>query len=218
MATEYGTETDSVYSQAGWGSRLERGNTPALVIIDLHRGFTESQFPAGADLTDVVEANARLLDAAHAAGVPVYLTKIVYQPAETRPGAIAWLAKAQGMRALVAGTELVDMDPRLPVDEDADVVIEKKGASGFYGTTLAGQLRARGVDTIVLTGATTSGCVRASAVDAVQEGFTVLVPQEAVGDRAQGPHDANLFDIDAKYGDVVTLDDALAYLTERTTT
>ncbi len=116
------------------------------------------------------------------------------------------------MRAMLEGSEAVDIDPRLSVDPERDVVADKKGASGFHGTTLAALLRSAGCDTVVLTGATTSGCVRASAVDAVQDGFSVLVPRQAVGDRAQGPHDANLFDIQAKYGDVAELDDALTYL------
>src|SRR5699024_6768546 len=127
-----------------------------------------------------------------------------------------WLTKATGMRGMLEGTEAVAMDPRLPIDPERDVILEKKGASAFHGTSLAALLRARGVDTVLLTGATTSGCIRASAVDAVQDGFSVLVPQEAVGDRAEGPHEANLFDIQAKYGDVVDLEDALAYLSGET--
>lgn len=205
--------TLATYDRAGWGGSVVRGPRPALVVIDLTRGFTEPGFDAGADLTDVVAATQRLVDVAHRQGHPVIWTRIVYSPAEVRPGAIAWLTKAAGMRAMLEGSEAVDIDPRLSVDPERDVVVDKKGASGFHGTTLAALLRSAGCDTVVLTGATTSGCVRASAVDAVQDGFSVLVPRQAVGDRAQGPHDANLFDIQAKYGDVVDLDDALDYLT-----
>lgn len=204
--------TLATYDRAGWGGSVVRGQRPALVVIDLTRGFTEPGFDAGADLTDVVAATQRLVDVAHRQGHPVIWTRIVYSPAEVRPGAIAWLTKAAGMRAMLEGSEAVDIDPRLSVDPERDVVVDKKGASGFHGTTLAALLRSAGCDTVVLTGATTSGCVRASAVDAVQDGFSVLVPRQAVGDRAQGPHDANLFDIQAKYGDVVDLDDALDYL------
>ncbi|MET4079450.1 isochorismatase family protein [Janibacter sp. UYMM211] len=204
--------TLATYDRAGWGGSVVRGPRPALVVIDLTRGFTEPGFDAGADLTDVVAATQRLVDVAHRQGHPVIWTRIVYSPAEVRPGAIAWLTKAAGMRAMLEGSEAVDIDPRLSVDPERDVVVDKKGASGFHGTTLAALLRSAGCDTVVLTGATTSGCVRASAVDAVQDGFSVLVPRQAVGDRAQGPHDANLFDIQAKYGDVVDLDDALDYL------
>lgn len=204
--------TSETYTRAGWGGRVVRGPRPALVVIDLTRGFTEPSFDAGADLTDVVAATARLIETARTHGHPVILTRIVYSAAEVRPGAVTWLTKAAGMRAMLEGSEAVDLDPRLPIDPVSDPVVEKKGASAFHGTSLASLLRAAGCDTVVLTGATTSGCIRASAVDAVQDGFSVLVPRQAVGDRAAGPHEANLFDIDAKYGDVIELDDALDYL------
>lgn len=204
--------THETYARAGWGGSVDRGARPALVVIDLTRGFTEPSFDAGADLTDVVGATGQLITAARERGHPVILTRIVYSEAEVRPGVITWLTKAAGMRAMLEGSAAIELDPRMPVDPATDVVLDKKGASAFHGTTLASLLRARGCDTVVLTGATTSGCIRASAVDAVQDGFSVLVPRQAVGDRAQGPHDANLFDIQAKYGDVVDLDDALAYL------
>jgi len=112
---------------------------------------------------------------------------------------------------LAEGSELVEIDPRLEPRPDEPVLV-KKGASAFFGTDLAERLHALGVDTVVICGATTSGCVRASVVDAVQHGFPVLVAREAVGDRAQGPHDANLFDIQQKYGDVVSVDDVVSYL------
>jgi nicotinamidase-related amidase len=115
------------------------------------------------------------------------------------------------MGILRAGSELVDLDPRLPRQAN-DAVVVKKGPSAFFGTDVGASLAARGVDTVIVCGATTSGCVRASVVDAVQYGFTVLVPRACVGDRAAGPHEANLFDIDSKYGDVIDLDDALAYV------
>ena len=211
-ARAHDAATRDTYERAGWGGSVVRGERPALVVIDLTRGFTEPEFDAGADLGDVVGATARLVEAARAQGHPVIFTRIVYSPAEVRPGAIAWLTKAAGMRAMLEGSEAIVLDPRLPVDVATDVVVDKKGASAFHGTSLATLLRSTGCDTVVLTGATTSGCIRASAVDAVQDGFSVLVPREAVGDRAQGPHEANLFDIQAKYGDVIDLDDALGYL------
>ena len=204
--------TLDVYERAGWGGSVDRGARPALVVIDLTRGFTEPEFDAGADLTDVVAATTRLIGAARSQGHPVIFTRIVYSEAEVRPGVLAWLTKAAGMRAMLEGSDGVVLDPRLPFDSATDVLVDKKGASAFHGTTLAALLRSAGCDTVVLTGATTSGCVRASAVDAVQDGFSVLVPREAVGDRARGPHEANLFDIQAKYGDVIDLEDALGYL------
>ena len=210
----YDPTTDATYERAGWGGAVTRGPRPALVVIDLTRGFTEPEFDAGADLTEVVGATSQLIEVARAQGHPVILTRIVFSRAEVRPGVTTWLTKAGGMRAMLEDSDAIVLDPRLPFDPERDVVVDKKGASAFHGTPLASLLRAAGCDTVVLTGATTSGCIRASAVDAVQDGFSVLVPREAVGDRAQGPHEANLFDIQAKYGDVIDLDDARTYLSQ----
>lgn len=209
--SRYGTETDRTYERAGFGAAVRRGSRPALLVVDLTRGFTEDSYPSGADLTKVVEATGTLVEAAHAARLPVIYTAIAYTPAEAGGDSVTWLDKAPGMRALVEGSEAVALDPRLTrLPEDHLVV--KKGASAFFGTSLASALVGLGCDTVLVCGATTSGCVRATAVDAVQSGFPVLVPRECAGDRAQGPHDAALFDIQAKYGDVIPLSDALAYL------
>ncbi|OEV26491.1 carbamoylsarcosine amidase [Streptomyces nanshensis] len=209
--SRYGEETDRTYERAGFGAPVRRGSRPALVVVDLTRGFTEDAFPSGADMTEVVEATATLVEAARPVRVPVIWTAIAYSTAEAQGNSVTWLEKAPGMRALVEGTRAVALDPRLP-HRPEDQLVVKKGASAFFGTSLAATLTALGCDTVLVCGATTSGCVRATAVDAVQSGFPVLVPQECAGDRAQGPHDAALFDIQAKYGDVVPLSDALAYL------
>jgi len=210
--TRYGQETDRTYERAGFGAPVRRGSRPAIVVVDLTRGFTEEGFPSGADLTEVVGATGELIAAARGAGVPVVFTAIAYTPAEATGTAVTWLDKAQGMRSLVEGSEEVALDPRLPRTPE-DHLIVKKGASAFFGTSLAALLTGAGCDTVLVCGATTSGCVRATAVDAVQSGFSVLVPRECVGDRAAGPHEANLFDIQAKYGDVISLKDAVSYLT-----
>jgi N-formylmaleamate deformylase len=123
----------------------------------------------------------------------------------------AWLRKAPGLAVLATGSELVEIDARLE-PAAGEAILVKKGASAFFGTDLADRLRDLGVDTVVICGATTSGCVRASVVDSVQSDFPTLVVREAVGDRARAPHDANLFDIEQKYGDVISVDDAVAYL------
>ena len=112
---------------------------------------------------------------------------------------------------LQVGGRWVEIDPRLAPREDETIVL-KKGASAFFGTNLAAILVSQGIDSVVLCGATTSGCVRATAIDLLQYGFPAMVPRECVGDRAQAPHEANLFDIHAKYADVVSLEDALAYV------
>jgi nicotinamidase-related amidase len=204
-------ETDEVYERAGWGGRVPRGTRPAVLVVDLSRGFTEARWPTGADLTAVVGATAELIEAARGAGVPVLFTTIAYEDSDVEGDACAWLRKAPGLGILRAGSELVELDPRLP-RRPTDPLLVKKGASAFFGTDAAAQLTALGADTVLVCGATTSGCVRASVVDAVQSGFNVLVPRQCVGDRASAPHDANLFDIDAKYGDVIELDEAVGYV------
>ncbi|MFI6467724.1 isochorismatase family protein [Streptomyces sp. NPDC050538] len=208
---QYGQATEQTYQRAGFGAPVRRGSRPAIVVVDLTRGFTEPDFPSGADLTEVVAATGQLIAAARPADVPVVFTAISYTPAEAAGDAVTWLQKAQGMRSLVEGGEEVALDPRLPRSPQ-DHLIVKKGASAFFGTSLAALLTGLGRDTVLVCGATTSGCVRATAVDAVQSGFPVLVPRECVGDRAPGPHEANLFDIQAKYGDVIDLKDAVGYL------
>jgi nicotinamidase-related amidase len=207
----YDDRTAATYRAAGFGGRVPRGARPALLVVDLTRGFTEARFPTGAELSATVDATNTLIGAARLRSLPVVFTAISYTPAEAEGSTVAWLDKVQGLRALVEGTPAVELDPRLAREHD-DLVVLKKGASAFYGTTVAAALVALGVDTVLVCGATTSGCVRATVVDAVQSGFHVLVPRQAVGDRAEGPHEANLYDIDEKYGDVVDVDEAVAYL------
>jgi maleamate amidohydrolase len=201
---------DEVYERAGFGASVRRGERPAIVVVDLTNGFTDPAAPTGADLADVVAATGELIVAGRAAGVPVIFTTIAYTPAEADGDAVTWLTKAPGMRSLREGSRAVAIDDRLPM-EPGDHLITKKGASAFFGTGLAALLTGLRVDTVLVCGATTSGCVRATAVDAVQSGFSVLVPRQCVGDRAKDPHEANLFDIQAKYGDVIELADALSY-------
>jgi len=207
----HGAETDAVLARAGFGAAVPRGPRPALVVVDLTRGFTEPAFPSGSDLSAEVAAAARLVEAARSGGVPVIWTVISYTSAEADGDAVAWLRKARGMRALREGSDAVALDPRLDRRPE-DHLIAKKGASAFHGSSLAALLTGLHVDTAVVCGATTSGCVRATAVDAVQSGFDTLVVADACGDRARGPHDAALYDLQAKYADVVALDDAVAYL------
>ena len=211
----YGAATDHTYTLAGFGAPVRRGSGPAIVVVDLTRGFTEDSYATGADLTDVVAATARLIEAGRDADVPVIFTAIAYTEAEASGDSVAWLRKAPGLRELVEGGDAVAIDPRLPMRPGHDVLVVKKGASAFYGTSLAATLTGLGRDTVLVCGATTSGCVRATVVDAVQSGFSVLVPRECVGDRAAGPADAALFDIQAKYGDVISLEDAADYVAHR---
>lgn len=197
------------YAARGLGGRLQPGVRPAVVVVDLIRGFTDPACPPGSDLDAVVDATRQVLDVARAADVPVVFTSIAFTPAEL--DTTLWLVKMPAMRALRAGSEWVEVDDRLARRPD-EAVITKRAASAFHGTDLAGRLAAAGADSLLLCGATTSGCIRATAIDACALGLPTFVPRECVGDRAAGPHEANLFDIDAKYADVVDLVDALVLL------
>ncbi|HWB66939.1 MAG TPA: isochorismatase family protein [Mycobacteriales bacterium] len=200
-----------IYDGAGFGATLGWGSTPALLVVDLTRGFTDPAFATGADLTEVVGHTAELVDLAHDGGIPVVYTILEFSRAEA--GSLAWLRKAPGLASLERGSAAVELDPRLP-RADSDLVVSKVAASAFHGTHVAAALTALGVDTLIVCGATTSGCVRASVVDAIQCGFLPVVPRECVGDRAQGPHDAALFDLQEKYADVVDVDAVCTYLAD----
>jgi maleamate amidohydrolase len=202
-------DTKEVYERARLGQSVTLGSRPAVLVVDFSRGFTDPASTMGSDLTSEVEATTRLLDVARAKGIPVVFTTIGFE-SNLKDGSL-WLQKAPGLAELQIGGKWVEIDPRLQRGED-EVVILKKGASAFFGTNLPSVLVSQNVDTIVLCGATTSGCIRATAVDLLQYGYPTLVPRECVGDRAQAPHEANLVDIQAKYADVVPVEDALSYL------
>ena len=198
-----------VYARARLGESVTRGSRPAVLVVDLSCGFTDPACALGSDLTAEVEATRRLLDSARAKGLLVVFTTIGFEPSVKDGG--LWVQKAPALAELQLGGRWVEIDPRLEPRDDEPVVL-KKGASGFFGTNLASILVSHGIDTVILCGATTSGCIRATAIDLLQYGWPTLVPRECVGDRAQAPHEANLFDIQAKYADVVSVEDALAYL------
>jgi maleamate amidohydrolase len=202
-------EARRVYAEARLGQNVTLGSHPAVLVVDFSCGFTDPECPLGADLTAEVEATKRLLHVARSKGLPVVYTTIGFD-ASLKDGGL-WMQKVPTLAELQLGGRWVDIDPRLEPREDETVVL-KKGASGFFGTNLASILVSQGVDSVVLCGATTSGCIRATAIDLLQYGYPTLVPRECVGDRAQAPHEANLFDIDAKYADVVSIEEALDYL------
>src|SRR3954453_9712572 len=198
-----------IYAKAGLGESVTLGSRPAVLVIDFSCGFTDPECTLGSDMTGAVEQTKRLLDAAREKGLPVVYTTIGFD-ASLKDGGL-WLQKVPALGDLQIGGKWVEIDPRLEPRDDETVVM-KKGASGFFGTNLASILVSQGVDTVVLCGATTSGCIRGTAVDLLQYGWPTIVPRECVADRAQAPHEANLFDIQAKYADVVSVEDALEYL------
>lgn len=197
----------ATYASRGFGGRQGAGARPCLLVIDLINGFTDPASPLHCDTEGAVAAVARLLDAARAAGAPVVFTTIAYDDAAAETAAM-FIAKAPALATLRPGSRLSEIDHRIQ-PAPGELVLTKLFASAFFGTPLATTLARQGCDTAVVTGASTSGCVRATVVDALQHGFRVLVPRDAVADRDPGCHDASLLDIDAKYGDVTDTDAAL---------
>jgi maleamate amidohydrolase len=185
------------------------GAQPALLVVDFSCGFTDPECALGSDLGTEVDATRRLLDRARERGFPVIFTTVAYHGSLADAG--IWPRKMPGLAELTEGTKWTELDPRLGRRDDEPVIV-KKGASAFFGTNLTALLAARAVDSVILCGATTSGCIRATAVDLCQNGYATVVPRECVGDREQGPHEANLYDIQTKYGEVVALDDLLRTL------
>jgi nicotinamidase-related amidase len=201
--------TREIYERARLGQSITLGTRPAVLVVDFSRGFTDPECTLGSDLTREVEATSRLLAVAREREIPVIFTTIGFEA--NLKDASLWLEKLPALEDLIVGSKWVEIDPRLERREDETVIL-KKGPSAFFGTNLPSVLISQGVDTVVLCGATTSGCVRASAIDLLQYGYPTLVPRECVGDRAQDPHEANLVDIQAKYADVVSIEEALSYL------
>ncbi|MFC7397163.1 isochorismatase family protein [Chelatococcus sp. GCM10030263] len=195
--------------QRGFGKRVSFGERPALLVVDFSRAFTDPAHSLGADVTAQIGEANRLLDAAHAAGIPVYLSTIAYRDPATESR--VWGEKIDGLRDLVLGSEAVAQDPRL-ARAPSDNILVKRFASCFFGTPLAEDLAREGVDTLIIAGCTTSGCVRASAVDACQHGLRAIVAREATADRFEAAHQQSLTDIEVKYGDVLPVTEIVAVL------
>ncbi len=196
----------------GFHGRAGFGRRPALVVVDVNNGFTDPASPLVCDLDETVEAIRKLLDAMRRAELPVVYTTVSYGEGD-RVTAKAFIDKVPVLLTLQAGSRWVEIDERI-APRPGEPVLNKLFASAFFGTPLASMLASHGCDSVIVTGASTSGCVRATAVDALQHGYRPVVPREAVGDRNPAAHEASLYDIDLKYGDVVSLDECLAALEE----
>ncbi len=184
------------------------GQHPALVLVDIIKGFTDPDCPLGSAADDVVEANRKLLVAFRSKGLPVFFTTVVYHNDQQ---ARVFRDRVPALELLTPDSHWIEVDPRLePLAGER--IVEKQWASGFFKTDLDESLRSLGVDSLVVTGLTTSGCVRATAVDGLQYDYKVVIPAEAVGDRNPDAHQANLFDLNAKYADVLDLDTVLNYI------
>ncbi|WP_228285926.1 N-carbamoylsarcosine amidohydrolase [Acinetobacter rathckeae] len=199
--------------QGVWGNRIGYGEKPAFIVIDFMQGYTTQGEPLYAKgVVDAVKQTQPVLEAVRNKDILVIHTNILYQHPDQLDGGI-WVKKSPVMRAMTEGNPAAkfceEVQPR-----EGEIVLTKNYASAFFGTNLASTLHSAQIDTVILVGCSTSGCIRATAVDAVQHGFRTIVIKECVGDRHQAPHEANLFDIDSKYGDVVTADSFYEYLNQ----
>ncbi len=192
-----------------YGTCVGFGTRPALILIDFCMGYFDPACDLYADVNDVLASALRVRLAAHEAGVPVILTKVVYHPTAIDGG--RFFEKAAPLRHFLQGSAMGAWAPGL-VLRDEELIVSKQYPSAFFGTSLASTLTSLGVDSVLLTGLTTSGCVRASCVDAMSHGFRTAVVADACGDRHPAPHEANLFDMNAKYADVVSEGEAVAFL------
>jgi nicotinamidase-related amidase len=202
-----GDPTSTVYREAGFTGGFAWGDRPAVLVVDFSCGFTDPECPLGSDVTVEVERTRRLLDEARRRGVLVVFTTIAYEPGSR--AATTWLRKVPSLGALTVGSAWAEIDPRLG-RLDQEPVVTKTGASAFFGTAVHALLVSERIDTVLVLGATTSGCVRASVVDSVQHGFPTFVVTDCCADRAAGPHEANLFDMTAKYADACTAEEVVS--------
>ena len=199
---------DENYAKA-YGGSAGFGKSPALLMIDFVEGYFDPECDLYAGVDDALASALRVREAAHSAGVPVILTNVVYHPKAIDGG--RFYEKARPLRYFLEGSPMGAWPKGLEPTAD-ELIISKQYPSAFFGTSLASTLTSLGVDNVILTGLTTSGCVRASCVDAMSHGFITTVVREACGDRHDGPHEANLFDMQAKYADVVSEEEMIAHL------
>ncbi|WP_257985574.1 isochorismatase family protein [Bacillus sp. V5-8f] len=199
------------FEQRGFGKQIGFGDKPAILVIDLIHAFTDYQNPEmvlAADLDQQISETNRLLDAASTLDIPVIYTSVSYDDNFKEAG--IWALKQSGVMTLRTNTKAVEVDERLHTNPKHTTIV-KKYASAFFGTDMVSRLVSQQVDTVIMTGCTTSGCVRASAVDALSYGFRPMVVEEAVGDRSEAAHKQSLFDLQAKYADVVSVNRVLEY-------
>ena len=205
------SKTAETNYQGVWDSRIGFGEKSAIIVIDFLQGYTTEGAPLYAPgVVRAVKETPELLDLARKKRVPILHTQVRYTPPAFLDGGV-WIKKAPVLECLVEGNQYAEFCKEVH-PHDGEVIVTKQYASAFFGTSLAATLGAAGVDTLIITGCTTSGCIRATAVDAVQHGFRTIVVRDCVGDRHDDPHEANLFDINAKYGDVVMKSEVMEYL------
>jgi maleamate amidohydrolase len=209
--THEAPDLDGDYQNAGFGGRLVFGNKPALILVDPVLAYLDAGCPlyAGQSAHDALAAMAQLRLAAHSAGIPVVLTGVCFQKGGVDGG--LFFKKVPALKLFEVGSPMAAF-PSVLTPTPSDIVVLKNYASAFFATSLASTLHALKVDCVLIGGYSTSGCVRATTLDALQSGFAPFVVRDACADRDLRPHEANLFDLQAKYAEVIGLDAALAHL------
>ena len=206
--------TDGAYKASGYDadSLVGYGERAAILVVDLQTAFTDPQFPMGGNkgIHDAVEATARLLKVARAAGLPVASCYTAYHSLRDMP----YWKIAPVREQFLYGHPCTDIDPRI-LDADHDYVFCKSGPSIFFQTPVTTFLAKNRIDTVIVTGCTTSGCVRASIIDAFSHGYRTIVPQDCSGDVYPGPHRDNLRDVSRRYADVTHSDDVIEWILNR---
>lgn len=198
-----------IYAHQGFRQPLGFGQRPALIVVDFVNGFTDPDKLGGGNIGPAIERTVELLAAARRFKLPVAFTRVVFAEDGSDHG--VFNRKVPTLNTLHEGNPDIEIVDEL-TPEPGEKIIDKKYPSAFFATDLASWMAFKGADTAIVTGCTTSGCVRATVVDAMCHGFAPIVPADCVGDRAIGPHEANLFDMEQKYADVTGLDQVLGEL------
>jgi nicotinamidase-related amidase len=210
----YESAVRELYQRHGFGGRSGFGSRPAVVAIDLARSWLDEASQQGSRrLEPVLENTVKVLDAARRAGHPVLFTTMRPDPIDVQGPIGRKLLQMSSEKALAAAERMAELDPRLQRRDDEPLFVKPR-ASAFWGTPFEAYLWARRIDTLIITGCSTSGCIRSTAESAHNRNLHAVVVREAVGDRSLVAHEANLVDIDLRYADVMGLDEVVAYLNE----
>jgi len=201
---------EEFYKRIGMGRRIGFGQKPVVLAIDIQKGFTDPACPLGGNLDEMVKNAVTVINIAKERNVPVIYTVVAYMPDMSDAG--IWGIKIPALKEFTIGSKWTELDDRMPYEPGKDFFIVKKMFSCFFGTQLLSILEYHKVDTIIAMGDSTSGCVRGTVTDGLYHGYRMIVPMECVGDRSKEAHEANLFDINGKVGDVVPMQEVITYL------
>lgn len=198
------------FAERGFGQEIGFGEKPVIVVVDMMNGFTDEKSPLGTNQDSQIATMCKILLTARKRHIPIFFTAVKYDEKDLSDAGL-WFQKMKGLATLRANTKEVNIDRRLERKPN-EPIITKKYASAFFGTDLISRLNSARIDTIILMGCTTSGCIRATAVDAIQLGFRPIVVEDAVADRSENAHKQSLFDLQAKYADVVISNKVISYI------